>query len=142
MDRKGMERTFHQRFTLGAKSGIALFSVLMLYFFWEKHAVVGGLLMILVTGMIERVIHTTYTFRKMPLGEKEYETLVISKGRFSSAKSIPLHEITEITAMRSAFGLSRYLLLVHGPGKMTTVMPTEDVSFLAELKRRREEEAK
>jgi hypothetical protein len=134
-----MDRTFHHRFTVGAICGIALFSILMFYFFWEKHALIGTLLMILVLCMIERVIHTTYTFHKVGSGTpgREQEILVINKGRFSMNKSIPLGELHEVTRMKTAFGLNHYLLLVYGARKrMEAVMPDEEEGFLSELKKR------
>ena len=135
-----MDRTFHHRFTVGAVCGIALFTILMFYFFWERHALVGTLLMILVLCMIERVIHTTYTFHKTSPGipGKEQETLVINKGRFSINKSIPLDKVCEVTRMKTAFGLNHYLLLVYGNEKrMEAVMPMKEENFLFELKKRR-----
>ena len=83
-----MDRTFHQRFTLAAKSGITIFTLLTAWFFWQKQAAVGLLLMIVVIGMIERVIHTTYTFRRtQPIDrDEEHEFLIIDKGRFSGMR--------------------------------------------------------
>ena len=81
-----MDRTFHRRFTVGAKSGIALFSLLALYFFWTKTAVIGLLLLIVVVGMIERVIHTTYTFRRV----KPIDSFWLStKGGFRPMSTFP-----------------------------------------------------
>ncbi|GAA6529225.1 MAG: PH domain-containing protein [Prevotella sp.] len=134
-----MDKTFHHRFTIGAMSGIVLFSILTFYFFWEKHALIGTLLMVLILCMIERVIHTTYTFHKVGAGTpgKEQEILIINKGRFSINKSIPLRELQEVTRMKTVFGLNHYLLLVYGSGKrMEAVMPVEEEGFLSELKKR------
>ena len=100
---------------------------------------IGTLLMVLVLCMIERVIHTTYTFHKVgtSLPGKEQEILVINKGRLSMNKSIPLGELHEVTRMKTAFGLNHYLLLVYGTRKrMEAVMPDEEEGFLSELKKR------
>ena len=109
-----MDRRFHQRFTVAAKSGIALFVLLAFYFFWAKKAIVGLFLIIIVVGMIERVIHTSYIFRRVK----------------------PIDRI-KVTPMKSNFGLSHYLLLEYGAGNLTTVMPENEQAFIEELKRRR-----
>ena len=134
-----MDRTFHHRFTIGAMCGIALFSILMFYFFWEKHALVGTLLMILILCMIERVIHTTYTFHKADtdVSGKEQEVLVINKGRLSINKSIPIDELCEVTRMKTTFGLNHYLQPVYGNEKrMKAVMPVIEENFLFEMQQR------
>lgn len=137
-----MDRVFHQRFTWMAKSGIALFSLLTAYFFWERKGAVALLLMIVVLGTIERVIHTTYTFRRLrPIDrEEEHEFLIIDRGRFSRNKAIPVAEITGIDAMKTAFGLDRYLLLTYGPGNTDSIQPENEAAFLEELKRRQKAE--
>ena len=134
-----MDRRFHQRFTVASKSGIALFVLLAFYFFWAKKAIVGLFLIIIVVGMIERVIHTSYIFRRVkPIDrDEEHEFLIIDKGRFSFNKNIPVEEITKVTPMKSNFGLSHYLLLEYGAGNLTTVMPENEQAFIEELKRRR-----
>ncbi len=35
------DRTFHKRFTLTARIGVAVFTILALYFFWVKMAIIG-----------------------------------------------------------------------------------------------------
>jgi hypothetical protein len=35
------DRTFHKRFTLTARIGVAVFAILALYFFWVKLAIIG-----------------------------------------------------------------------------------------------------
>lgn len=133
-----MDRIFHRRFTVGAKSGIALFSLLALYFFWTKTAVIGLLLLIVVVGMIERVIHTTYTFRRVkPIDrDEEHEFLVIDKGRLSTNVNIPVNEIVKVSTIRTVLGLGHYLLLEYGAGNMTGVEPENEEAFLNELKKR------
>ena len=133
-----MDRTFHQRFTSSAKWGIALCSLLTLHFFWVQKAVVGLLLVIVIVGMIDRVLHTVYIFRRVkPIDrEEEHEFLVIDKGRFAANVNIPLEEITEVTERKTRYG-GRYLLIVYGPGNMVSVQPDNDKLFLEELNKRR-----
>jgi uncharacterized SAM-binding protein YcdF (DUF218 family) len=56
------DRTFHKRFTLTARIGVAVFAILALYFFWVKLAIIGIFVAIIIVGMIERILNTTYTF--------------------------------------------------------------------------------
>lgn len=55
------DRTFHKRFSVPAKCGVAVFALLTGYFFWVKVAIIGILLAIVIVGMIERILNTTYT---------------------------------------------------------------------------------
>ena len=91
-----------------------------------------------VVGMIERVIHTTYTFRRVkPIDrDEEHEFLVIDKGRLSTNVNIPVNEIVKVSTIRTALGLGHYLLLEYGAGNMTGVEPENEEAFLNELKKR------
>ena len=53
------DRTFHKRFSVPAKCGVAVFALLTGYFFWVKVAIIGILLAIVIVGMIERILNTT-----------------------------------------------------------------------------------
>ena len=127
-----MDRIFHQRLTLSAKCGIVLFSLLALWFFWNRQAALGLIVMIVVVGMTEHVLHTVYIFRSV----EEDETLIIDHGRFSMKTSIPVNEIIRYTHMKGAYGLSGYLALEYGNKKMISVLPTDEQAFIAELKKR------
>ncbi len=134
-----MDRTFHRRFTLAAKSGIVVFSLLAFYFFWTMKAVVGLLLVIVIVGMIDRVMHTTYTFKRVkPIDrEGEFEFLIISKGRFSRNENIPVAEIVQVRRMHTALHTGRYLLITYGPGNVTGVQPDDEEAFVRELEERK-----
>lgn len=75
------DRTFHKRFTLTARVGVVLFALLAGYFFWVKMAI-GIFLAIVIVGMIERILNTTYTLKRVkPIDrDDEMEYLVISEG--------------------------------------------------------------
>lgn len=126
------KRVFHQRFPLTAKCGIAICVLLMIYFFWTKTAIVSLLLLIIGVGMIERVLHTTYTVGK---ADDQY-FLLIDKGRFSFQTLVPVADIRRIIPMRRLFGLSRYLLVEYGEGRMLSVEPENEDEFIAEIKKR------
>lgn len=127
------ERTFHQRFTLASKCGIMVFSGLAFWFFWERQAFVGLLVMIIVIGMIERVLHTEYTFKKVkPVDrEEEHWFLIINRGRFSRRVTIPVEEIKSIREMPTPMKMSHFLLITYGPGNVFGVQPVDEDAFLA-----------
>jgi len=129
-----MDRIFHQRLTLSAKCGIVLFSLLALWLFWNKQAALGLLVMIVVVGMIERVLHTVYIFRSF----EEDDALIIDHGRFSMKFSVPVNEIIRCTPMKGAYGRSSYLALEYGNKRMISVLPVDEQAFMAELKKRQQ----
>lgn len=136
-----MDRTFHQKFSLASKCGITVFTLLAAWFFWNRQAVLGILVAIIVIGMIERVLHTAYIFRRVkPVDlDEEKEFLVIDQGRFSRNKNIPLDRVIKVTPVKTAFGLSHYLLIEYGNNNMASVQPEDDESFLRELEKRQNE---
>lgn len=138
---KRANRTFHKRVTVAAWCGVALFTGLAFYFFLTKVAILGLLVTIVVVGMIERCIHTNYLFHRVkPIDmEEEMEFLTIDQGRFSSKKHIAIKDIRQVTRMKTAFGLDHYLLLECENGKLESVQPANEESFLEEIKKRKDE---
>ncbi|OYP57248.1 PH domain-containing protein [Segatella bryantii] len=134
-----MDRLFHQRFTIAAKSGITVFVLLAFWFFWQKQALVGLFLMIIVVGMIERVLHTTYTFKRVKPIDRDEETefLIVDKGRFSRNVNIPVPEIKKVCILPTAFRLSHFILIEYGEGNVASFQPEDDQAFLAELQKRK-----
>lgn len=130
-----MERTFHQQFTMANKCGITVFSLLAFYLLWQKAALTGLFVAVIVVLMIERMIHTTYTFT---VSERS-EVLRIDHGRFSRPTVIAVNEIVRCTLMKTAFGLSHYLLIEYGGRRMVSVTPDNSEAFIAELKKRQEQ---
>ena len=130
-----MERTFHQQFTMANKCGITAFSLLAFYLLWQKAALTGLFVAVIVVLMIERMIYTTYTFT---VSERS-EVLRIDRGRFSRPTVIAVNEIVRCTLMKTAFGLSHYLLIEYGERRMVSVTPDNSEAFIAELKKRQEQ---
>ena len=86
------DRTFHKRFSVTARIGVVVFALLAGYCFWVKMAIIGIFLAIIIVGMIERILNTTYTFKKVkPIDrDDEMEYLIINEGRFSSNRNVPV----------------------------------------------------
>lgn len=127
-----MRRIFHQRFTLAAKCAISIFLLLSFYMLWVKMALAGAIVVMVVLLIIERVAHTTYVFSTDERGE----WLTINKGRFARRQVIAVNEIVKCTRMKTSFGLSHYLLLEYGAGKLASVQPKSDEDFMDELRKR------
>ena len=127
-----MQRVFHRRFPLAAKCAITIFLMLAFYLFWIKMAIVGVVVVAFVLLIIERVLHTKYVFSTDDKGE----WLTIHKGRFARSRVIAVNEIIRWTSMKTSFGLSRYLLLEYGAGKLAAVQPESDEAFILEIRKR------
>jgi hypothetical protein len=120
-----MIRTFHHRFTLGAKCGIILCSALAFYLFWFKAVVLALIVSIVVVLMVERVLHSEYV-----VGEG---LLTICRGRFARKQTVALDTIASCKRMRTNFGLSSYLLIETLAGRIYMVQPENEEAFLKAL---------
>lgn len=140
--KQGMtDRTFHKRFTVPAKCGIAVFTLLAAYFFWVKMAAVGILVAIVIVGMMERILHTSYTFRRVkPMDrDEEMDFIVIDEGRFSAKKSIPVCDIVRVDSMRVCLGIDHALVVEYGAGHLVSLQPDNEEGFRNEIKKRQQE---
>ena len=127
-----MDRTFHQRLSPASVCGILAFALLALYMFWTKSPLAGCLLTAVVVLMIERVVHTTYVFRR----NDDEEMLYIDNGRFSKTRRIRVNDIVSCRKMSTGFGLSRYVLLQCGHKQLVSVQPDNADAFIEEIRKR------
>lgn len=134
------DRTFHKRFTLPAKCGVLIFILLAGYFFWVKTAIIGILLAIVVVGMIERILNTTYSFRRVkPIDrDEEMDFIVIDEGRFSAKKTIPVCDIISVEPMKTCWGLDHALVIEYGAKHLASLQPDNEESFMKEIKKRQD----
>ncbi len=132
------DRTFHKRFTSTARIGVVLFAILAGYFFWIKMAIVGILLAIVIVGMIERILNTTYTFRKVkPIDrDDEMEFLIINEGRFTSNKNVPVCDILSVGTAKTFMGLDHCTVIEFGHHNIVAVQPDNEEAFRKEIKKR------
>lgn len=132
------DRTFHKRFALSAKCGIGVFTLLAGYFFWVKMAIVGILLAIVIVGMIERILNTTYTFRRVkPIDRgEEMDFIVVDEGRFSRQKTIPVCDIVRVESMKTLMGLDHALVIEYGARHLASLLPDNEVAFVREIEKR------
>lgn len=120
-----MTRTFHHRFTLGAKCGLLLLGGLVIYLFWVKHIIAATLVAAFLVLMMERVLHSEYVFRD--------GFLLIRRGRFARPKTIPLMEITSCRPITTTFGTVHYLLIGYGRNRYAAVQPAQETAFVTHL---------
>ena len=113
------DRTFHKRFNTTARVGVVVFALLAGYFFWVKMAIIGIFVAIIIVGMIERILNTTYTFKKVkPIDrDDEMEYLIINEGK-------------------TFLGLDHCLVIEYGHHNMVTVQPDNEEAFEKEISKR------
>lgn len=127
-----MKRTFQHRVTPLNLACIVVVALLALWYFWLRmpaFAVLAFVLVVLDVAVIEVVVHTTYTLT--PDGH-----LVIYRGRFCKATTIPLEEIIEARQVRTWWPSAHYVLLVYGPHRQVGVQPDNEEGFIGEINRR------
>lgn len=132
------DRTFHKRFNTTARVGVVVFALLAGYFFWVKMAIIGIFVAIIIVGMIERILNTTYTFKKVkPIDrDDEMEYLIINEGRFSSNRNVPVCDITNVHTAKTFLGLDHCLVIEYGHHNMVTVQPDNEEAFEKEISKR------
>lgn len=132
------DRTFHKRFNTTARVGVVVFALLAGYFFWVKMAIIGIFVAIIIVGMIERILNTTYTFKKVkPIDrDDEMEYLIINEGRFSSNRNVPVCDIISVHTAKTFLGLAHCLVIEYGHHNMVTVQPDNEEAFEKEISKR------
>ncbi len=132
------DRTFHKRFNTTARVGVVVFALLAGYFFWVKMAIIGIFVAIIIVGMIERILNTTYTFKKVkPIDrDDEMEYLIINEGRFSSNRNVPVCDITNVYTTKTFLGLDHCVVIEYGHHNMVTVQPDNEEAFEKEISKR------
>ena len=132
------DRTFHKRFTMPAKCGVAIFVLLAGYFFWQKVAIIGIFVAIIIVGMIERILNTTYSLRRVkPIDrDEEMDFIVIDEGRFSSKKTVPVCDIVSVTPMKTCWGLDHAIVIEYGNKHLVSLQPDNEEGFIQEVEKR------
>ena len=132
------DRTFHKRFTMPAKCGVLVTALLAGYFFWVKVAIIGILLAIVIVGMIERILNTTYAIRRVkPIDrDEEMDFIIIDEGRFSRKRTIPVCDIIHIAPMKVCFGLEHVVVIEYGAHHLMSLQPDNESGFVEEVERR------
>ena len=117
---------------------MTVFALLAGYFFWIKAAIVGILLAIVIVGMMERILNTTYSIRRVkPIDrDEEMDFLIIDEGRFSHRKQVALADVVACERMRMLLGLEHCVVIDYGNGKVVSVQPDNEEAFVREMEKR------
>lgn len=121
-----------------AKCGVAIFVLLAGYFFWQKVAIIGIFVAIIIVGMIERILNTTYSLRRVkPIDrDEEMDFIVIDEGRFSSKKTVPVCDIVSVTPMKTCWGLDHAIVIEYGNKHLVSLQPDNEEGFIQEVEKR------
>ena len=133
-----MNPIFHARIPVGIYFALILLTTGCVIALWHKLPVFVVILMLCMVFTIERIIHTTYTLTD--------DMLIVSRGRFTHRKNIPLSAIRRIEKCRivrlGRYSLMSYLLIVYDTDeKFLSVMPVKEDEFLEKLTQRRRKPA-
>jgi len=126
-----------------ARIGVVVFALLAGYFFWVKMAIIAIFIAIIIVGLIERILNTTYTFRKVkPIDrDDEMEYLIVNEGRFSSNKNVPVCDIISVSRAKTFLGLDHCMVIEYGHKNMLVVQPDNEEAFEKEIKKRQKSES-
>lgn len=129
------DRIFHHRISWASYVGMVVLAVCALSFLWHRErpaSIVVGLLLAMNTVMlVERMLHTSYTF--------ENGLLRISRGRFARERVIDIDHIKEATIVRKPLGVQRYVLLRLKDGREIGLQPADEQAFMEEMEKRKNE---
>lgn len=131
-----MDRTFHAHVHFTMYILITILAIGACMAFWYRMAVYGAAMLLFLTVVIERIIHTTYTIT----GENK---LIVCYGRFMRKRTIPVKAVRRIEKCRHirlcGHCLLSYLLIVYDNEKYIPVMPVNEDDFLKVLTKSRQE---
>ena len=127
-----MTRTFQHRVTAISLGSIILMALVAFHFFWQRMplaVMVGTAVVCLDVMVIERVLHTTYTFT-------DDDRLIICRGRFAQQLTLPVDSIIRVRQQRHFLHLVSYVLIEYGSGRVTSVQPDNPQAFIDEIRKR------
>ena len=132
-----MIRTFHSKIDPVILFGCMLpCTVLAVYFFWIKLALLAAVFMIFMVILVERMIHSSYTLT-------DDGRLLVYKGRFSRSAVYALNEIASVELHRPSFFFlfkrRDAVLLTLKNGRQVVVTPFPAAEFCHALLKRRED---
>lgn len=130
-----MNRIFHSKITWYNYLYLIILATTTIALLWEKRIVAAAILMIVLIILIERIIHTTYTVTTNGL-------LVLSHGRFSKERTVPVSKITRIDRIKTLqigkFCLTKYLFIKY-EGGFVAITPVKEDEIIELLSKRNPE---
>ena len=128
-----MNRIFHARIAWYQYVLLVILGSNLIGFLWYKYIIPAIFLALMLLVVIEQIIHTTYTVTADNM-------LIVSRGRFTRKKTIPIRDIVAIRkyhSMRVAGrSVTNYLLIEYGNNKFASAMPIKEQEFVELLQKR------
>ena len=128
-----MSRTFHAKTAVTSWLLLVILALVTGYSAWRKEVVLLALSLVVITLVIERVIHTEYILQDGKLH--------IRKGRFSKPDTI---EISRIRSIDQASGmriggksLSTFLIISLDEGREVMISPKDETGFIKQIYKQR-----
>lgn len=132
-----MNRIFHARIAWYQYLILIILGANTFALLWMKHILLALLMALALIVIIEMVIHTTYTVTS---GNE----LILSYGRFTRKKIIPIKEIVSMEKCHSMkfgnFSVTEYVLIQYGREKYASVVPVKEREFMELVEKRRMKE--
>lgn len=128
-----MFRTFHAKTPVSIWLLLAILVMVTGYAAWRKEAVLLALALVLITLLIERIIHTEYVVQDGKLH--------IRKGRFTKTQTIDIGQIRTIdqaSGMRiGGKALTTFLIISLQEGQDVMIMPKDQTGFIDQIYKQR-----
>ncbi|WP_321519606.1 PH domain-containing protein [uncultured Bacteroides sp.] len=125
-----MNRIYHARIVWYHYLYIILLLAMLVVIFMGRNFIFGGLYILFLVYMIDKIIYTVYTVTPD-------HTLIISKGRFSRKKVIPIDEIALIDEMFmlkiAGIAVTKFILIKHD-NRYYSLLPDRQTELLELLK--------
>lgn len=125
-----MNRIYHARIVWYHYLYIILLLAMLVVIFMGGNFIFGGLYILFLVYMIDKIIYTVYTVTPD-------HTLIISKGRFSRKKVIPIDEIALIDEMFmlkiAGIAVTKFILIKHD-NRYYSLLPDRQTELLELLK--------
>lgn len=130
-------RIFQHRVTLPAVAVIVLLAGVAFFFLMSRDGMLSAVALLLVSldvGILERVIHTSYTLTEDGL-------LLVDRGRFARREVIHVCDILRMECRKTLLPGNHYILIEYGPRKYVSILTDNEQGFMAEITRRQKLES-
>jgi len=125
-----MNRIYRARIVWYHYLYIILLLAMLVAIFMDGNFIFGGLYILFLVYVIDKIIYTVYTVTPDHI-------LIISKGRFSTKKVIPIDEITLIDEMFmlkiAGIAVTKFILIKHD-NRYYSLLPDRQTELLELLK--------
>lgn len=122
-----MNRIFHARIVWYQYVLLVILTSTLISFLWFKFIIPAAFLAVVLLVVIEQIIHTSYIVTTD-------NKLIVSRGRFSKKKIIPISTIIAIRKYHSMkigrYSVTNYLIIEYNINKYISLMPVKEQEFV------------